>query len=179
MKNITIILVLGLILGIIGISGCISSGSSTNSTFSDGSISFDYPSDFTNATPGSLISGDKSWVDVKYLANSDGTAIYVQKNLKINDPSNARQITDSKNKGDVSTGEILSHTTDTNPNGITVYKSINTLKNPDDGEVLKYIDLYFKDNKGVVYAISIYDTESNYQTVSDTADVIFNSLSLK
>jgi len=179
LKNIIIIIVLGLILGIIGISGCISSGSSTNSTFSDGSISFDYPSDFTNATPGSLISGDKSWVDVKYLANSDGTAISVLKNPQINDPSKARQVSDSKNKGDVSTREILSHTTETNPKGITVYKSINTIKSPDTGDILKYIDFYFKDNKGVVYAISVYDTESNYQTVSDTADVIFNSLSLK
>ena len=181
MKNIIIILVLGFILGIVGISGCTSSGSSYNSTFSDGSISFNYPSDFNNATaPGDIISGSKTWINVGYLANNDGVGIKIQKNSKTNDPSGTREVSDNAIKnGDINTGEVLSHTTETNPNGIVVYKSINTLKNPDTGDVVKYIDYYFKDNKGFVYAISVNDLESNYESVSDTANIIFNSLSLK
>ncbi len=184
MKGITLILVLIMIAGVVGISGCTDSGAAgSQKTFSDGSIKFNYSEDFENATsPGNIISGDKSWITVGFLGNNaTGTAIDIAKNKETKDPNGARQVTDAAtttSNGGVSTGEILSHTTETNPNGITIFKSIHTLKDPDTGETVKYIDFYFKDKKGVVYSISVYNAESEYQDVSDTADMIFKSLSL-
>lgn len=178
MKWITPVLVLIMIAAVVGISGCTDTGASAQQTYSNGSIKFNYSNDYQTATPpGKLSSGPTSWIDVTFLANSNGTAIEVEKNNQVKDPSVAREATDAftDSTSGVSMSNV-SHTTETNPNGIKIFKSTYTLKDSDG--TVKYIDIYFKDKQGIVYCISVFNVESSYQDVSDTANTIFNSLSL-
>ena len=150
--------------------------------FSDGSISFNYPGNLKNSSaPEQIISGDVSWVDVIYLHNSV-TSIGVQKNPSLDENIEViRRDSDESIKnspGQVSTGEVLSQTTETNPNGVKIAKSITTLKDPDNNQILKYIDFYFKDNRGVVYSITIYGYESTYKETQKVSEIIFNSLKI-
>lgn len=167
-----------MIAAVVGISGCTDTGASAQQTYSNGSIKFNYSNDYQTATPpGKLSSGPTSWIDVTFLANSNGTAIEVEKNNQVKDPSVAREATDAftDSTSGVSMSNV-SHTTETNPNGIKIFKSTYTLKDSDG--TVKYIDIYFKDKQGIVYCISVFNVESSYQDVSDTANTIFNSLSL-
>jgi len=178
LKCITPILILFMIAVVVGVSGCTSTGSSAQQTYSDGSIKFNYTSGFQNATPPSKVnSGTNDWVDVAFLANSDNTAISIEKNNQLKDPSVGRADTDASiNATSGVTMSNVTHTTETNPNGITIFKSTSTIK--DSEGTVTYITFYFKDNKGAVYSIGVFNDPSNSQKVSDTANTIFNSLSL-
>lgn len=176
MKYQTLILLLTLILGIIGISGCTSPNTESQKSFSDGSITFNYPGSFQNSTSPETIMSE-GWIHIITL-NDEGTIIYVQKNENATDPEEIRQATEDSITTSGFTGEVLSRTTETNPNGIEIFKGIYTIIDPNNNEKLEYIYFYFKDKKGALYIIIVYDYESNYQKVSNVADVIFNSLNL-
>lgn len=170
------LILLILILGIIGTSGYIYLNAESQKSFSDGSITFKYPGSFRNSTLPE-IKMPEGWVKVVTLTD-EGTAIYVQKNRNPGNPEEIQGSIENSITASGFKGEILSRTKETNPNGIEVSKGIYTIIDPNNNEKLKYIHFYFNDKKGAVYIIRVYDYESNYGKVSDTADVIFNSLSL-
>lgn len=168
------LLLLTLILVIVGISGCTSLKS--QKSFSDGSITFNYPGSFQNSTLPEIIMPE-GWIKVATLTD-ESTTIYVQKNEKTGDPEEIQQVIENSITTSNLTGEVLSRTKERNPKGIEISKGIYTLIDPNNNEKLKYIHFYFKDKKSATYIIRIYDYESNYNKVSDTADIIFNSLNL-
>lgn len=175
MKYQTLIL-LTLILGIVGISGCTSLNTQSQKSFSDGSITFNYPGSFQNSTLPEIIMPE-GWIKVATLTD-EGTTIYVQKNEKTGNQEEIQRAIENSIISSGFKGEVLSRTKETNPNGIEISKGIYTIIDPNNNEKLKYIHFYFKDKKSTSYIIRVYDYESNYNKVSDTADTIFNSLNL-
>ena len=136
-NNILILGILSLVIIIVIIAGLMSSShnfssltktenlTSQNLTFSDDSISFNYPADMKNSTHGNeIISGSKSWIDVGFLSN-DNVSISVTKNPKGYDPSSIRADTTASVKQN--SGRVLSTTDETNSNGIVVYRSITEM----------------------------------------------------
>ncbi|MDI6723037.1 MAG: hypothetical protein QMD61_00165 [Methanobacterium sp.] len=87
MKKIPL-LVLIVALIIIGISGFIYLNTSSQKSFSDGSITFKYPGSFQNGTSHEIMF--EGWIHVITL-NHEVTFIYVQKNELNTDPEDARQ----------------------------------------------------------------------------------------
>lgn len=175
MKYKTLILLI-LILSIIGIFGYIYLNMESQKTFSDESITFNYPGSFQNSSLPEIIMSE-GWTKVVTLTD-ESTTIYVQKNGKIEDPKEIQGSIEKSITTSGFEGKILSRTKETNPNGMEISKGIYTIIDPNNNEKLKYIHFYFNDKKGAVYIIRVYDYESNYEKVSDTANVIFNSLSL-
>ncbi len=124
-----------------------------------------------------IIIKPESWIHLITL-NDDTTIIYVQKNENITDIDNARKTFENAFKTGGFNGEILSSTEETNPDGVEMLECIYTIIDPNNNQKLKYVYLYFKDKKGTIYNIIIYDYELNYDKVSNVADIIFNSLTL-
>ncbi|MGF7118272.1 hypothetical protein [Methanobacterium oryzae] len=174
--NIQTLILLILILCVVGISGCTSLNTQSQKSFSDGSITFNYPGSFQNSTLPEIIMPE-GWIKVATLTD-EGTIIYVQKNERTGNPEEIQQAIENSIINSGFKGEILSRTKETNPNGIEISKGIYTIIDPNNNETLKYIHFYFKDKKSAAYIIRVYDYESNYNKVSDAANTIFNSLNL-
>lgn len=148
----------------------------SNGSASDGSVSFNYPTNLENTENSTsyqtIMIGSENWNGVGMLGN-DNIDIYVQKSLSVN-PRNARDDSNAavRERGD----QIVSSTEETNPNGVEVFKSIKILKDPDINSKLKYYNMLFTDGKGVTYAISVYGPDSEDAELSTTANMIFNSI---
>lgn len=179
MKWFKIFLVLALIGLIVIIWGVISTNTVVDldpqKSYSDGSITFNYPENFEKVAP-YTDTGDVNWFFAICLED-DTTRIDVDKYKVLNDPYTAMQEVDNSNPGDPYY-KVLSHTKEVNPNGIVVFKSVNIVAQ-ETNENLMNIDFYFKDKKDRVYSINISDDESKFQKVSYIANLIFNSLKLK
>ena len=137
-------------LSVTGISGFIYLNTNSQKSFSDGSITFNYPGNFQNGTSQEIIS--EGWIHVITLSH-EGTFIYVQKNELNTDPEDARQAIESLITNSSFSGEVVSHTKEINPDGIEIFKGIYALIDPTYNEKLKYVYFYFKDKKGVLYNI--------------------------
>ena len=177
--------ILGIILGILTLvvfaSGCTSntqtSSDGTSSplqTFSDGSISFNYPIGFEIRTERANITSEGTgWQNLAYLANKDYIGIDVKKNPE---ESSAVIVRDGTEKAvREASGQILSTTTETNPNGLVVEKSISQQMDPYTNLVVRYYDMFLSVN-GAVYHISVYGDVPKNQQIKKTADMIFNTL---
>ncbi len=171
-NNCWIIGIFVLVVSMIGISGCTSSAG--NQTFSDNSISFIYPSNMKNTTSsGNIISGAQGWNDVAFLSNGN-VYILVAKNPTLTDPSATRDVTGVSVVQN--SGKLLSTTDETNPNGVKVYRNIDTLSDPSTNTLLRYYNMFFEDTEGVVYEISVYGDDSKNSQILETANMVFNSL---
>jgi hypothetical protein len=148
---------------------------STPLTFSDGVINFNYPNDFENSnSPMDITSEITNLKAIAYMADSNNIAITLGKNPQATSAAEARDTTIVRvNK--ISTGKVLSKTTETNPNGVVVEKSISNLQDPTTNKVIRHVNMFFKSN-GVVYGITVYGNDSKNQQITETADTIFNSL---
>ena len=129
-----ILSILILFVSMVVISGCTTS-ITPNKTYTDSFISFQYPSDFKNTTvPTYLTSGDSNWTIVAYFNNSDDVGILVYKysniSTTVTTESAAQNTLDSEKQANGSS--ILSSAPQTNPNGIEMWKTISTVKNPHD-----------------------------------------------
>ena len=74
----------------------------------------------------------------------------------------------------MSTGEVSSLTTETNPNGVVVEKTTFTYEYT-FGMRVWFSDMIFKIND-TVYVISVYGPDSNNQEIMNTTNVIFRSI---
>src|SRR5664279_5325618 len=125
-NNYLLIGIFSLIISMVAISGCTSS--TQNSNFTDGLISFQYPSDFQNmSAPADLFSGSGNWTNVVFLANSATTDISVSKNSNLisgNTPDTIGPATAlaAKNQGE----SLLGSARMTNPNGVAMWKVTTT-----------------------------------------------------
>lgn len=162
---------------IVLVSGCTSSSSTKK--ISDGVMSFDYPSDFNNGTYSDNYTNSSLLMQV--IAYYENTAplrvhnIMVGKNVSATSPTEIRDKTILSVKNE-STGEILSSTTETNPNGVVVEKITYNLEYA-LGMKGRYSEMYFKINDAV-YGISVYgpDTTTSVQNIMNTTNVIFQSI---
>jgi len=169
----------GIIVLIVLASGCISSSTNKTKTFSDGAMSFNYPADFNNTTysendtnsssPMQVIGEFESTVPFKYQY------IMVGKNISAISPTELRNWSVSNLKNS-STGELISITTETNPNGVVIQKTTYTEEFM-FGIRTRFNDMYFKIND-TVYAISVYgpDININKQNITETTNIIFKSI---
>lgn len=155
---------------IVSVSGC-TNFSTGNSTYKYGSISFLIPSDFQNATKGNdIVSGDKNWQTIAYMANSDVTLVFQKYNgnMTPNQVIRATELEINQNNGNVT-----STTNTTNPNGVQIYGSINTLVDPKTGKIITYHDMSFK-TKGITYYLSVYGSKD--QENMNVYSMVYNSL---
>lgn len=145
-------------------------------TYSNGDISFKYPDSFEDSTmPDSITSGDSSWKHLDYMSNSDGISIRVDRNTGDASPTASRDATESDVES-LSTGKIISTSTETNPNNIVVARSTNSLEDPSTGDTLLYYDMFFKASNGDAYYISVWGVQSLKQDIKNTAQTIFKTL---
>lgn len=160
-------------------SGCISSSTNETKTFVDGAMIFNYPTDFDNVSLSDNNSNSSSSMHaIGKFENSvpmKVQTINVYKNINPTSPSEMRDklISNLKN---MSSGEILSITNETNPNGIAVEKA--TYKyDLNVGVKAFYSDLFFKISDNVyIISVSGADTTISTQNVRNTSDIIFQSI---
>jgi hypothetical protein len=173
MKNsgILILGLLGILVLVVAVSGCTST-TSTQKTFSDGVIRFNYTDDFQNSSV-PVFSGS-GWQHIIFLNNSNNIHISVKNSPTATSAATARN-SDVLSVKAMSTGEVLSTTTETNPNGLIVEKDVVKLTLPNTNSVLRYYDMFFSVNN-VVYEIDVYGDDSKYQQIKKAADLVFNTL---
>lgn len=178
-----ILAIIGILTLVVFLSGCtsttptISNNTSLNvQTFSDGTISFNYPTGFEIRTERANITTEGTgWKDLAYLANTDGIGIDVKKNPEASSAAIVRQGTEEGVRE--ASGQILSTTSEINPNGVVVEKSSSQQTDPYSNQLIRYYDLFFSVN-GLVYHISVYGEVAKDQQIQNTADMIFNTLKL-
>ncbi len=145
-------------------------------TFSDGVISFNYPTGFeVRSERANITSEGMGWQDLTFLSNTDGIGIDVKKNPEASSALIVREGTEQAVLE--ASGTILSNNSEINPNGVVVEKSTSQQKDPYTSMVLRYYDLFFSVN-GVVYHVSVYGEVARDQEIQYSADMIFNSLKL-
>lgn len=173
-KILNIGLIIGTLLLIIFSSGCTSS--SMTKKFNDGAMSFSYPNDFQEISSHENKSSNTRWQYIIKLVNNNPLniqVILVDKNTSNTSPSESRDYGVLKVKN-LSTSEILSISTEINPNGVVVEKSTYKQKGL-FGSLAIYNDMFFKIDD-VVYAVSIYGPDSNKQQINNTANIVFKSI---
>jgi hypothetical protein len=167
---------------VVAVSGCTNNANDSNGTtstfqtFSDGIISFNYPIGFEIRTkPENITAEGAGWHDLAYLANKDYADIDIRKNSEENSAAVVRDGTEKAVKD--ASGQILSTTTETNPNGVVVEKSISQQTDPYTNTLVRYYDMFFSANN-TVYYISVYGDIPENQQIKDTTDLIFNTLKI-
>lgn len=165
--------IIGILLLIVFASGCISSSTNETKTFSDGVMSFNYPGYFnstetaeTNSSSFQIIASleSRNMLNIQFID--------VIKNKTDVTVTEARDKSISKVKNDSSSIEILSVTTETNPNNIVVerYSYVNK------GIISEtYNIMYFKINDDV-YGIGVQGPDLFKEKIQNTANIIFQSI---
>ena len=161
-----------LIVILVSVSGCTSSGG--NTTYKYGSISFLAPDDMQNTTSsGDIISEYDAWSQLGFIENSNGINIYIQKASGTLNPEEINLADENSAKNN--NGNVLSTTHGTNPNGIKIYENIHTLTSPSSNDELKYYDMTFNGKDGNTYGIQVFAKSDNGQ-LADVNDMVYNSL---
>lgn len=172
--NILRIGIIGTLVLIVLASGCISSFTKETKTFSDGVMSFEYPG-FLSTQPDEINSSKMQ--KVAYFESSDifnKQYIIVTKNKTNISPTELKNETISINNNP-STSKVLSTTTATNPNGVVVETLMMTIVLKENGEKTRHDLMYFKIN-ATVYIIAVYGPYSNAQQITNTANIIVQSI---
>jgi hypothetical protein len=169
--------IVGTFVLIILISGCISSSTNETKTFSDGAMSFNYPADFDNGT----YFADDTSLTMQEIGKLENTAPLRSHSIMIYRNISAISSTEVRDKAvsavkNTSTGQVLSVTTETNPNGIVIEETTYT----DEfvfGTKVRFCEMYFKINDSV-YRISVYgpETRIDLQNIQSTTAIIFKSI---
>lgn len=161
---------------IVSASGCISPTSNETKTFSDGVMSFNYPEDFHNDTYSENTNSSMQLIGkLKNTIPFRMHDIAIFRNTSTTSPTQAREGVISVVKN-MSTSEISSIATETNPNGIVIEKTTFTYEYT-FGMRARFNDMFFKIND-TVYVISVYgpDTTTSTQNIMNTANIIFQSI---
>jgi hypothetical protein len=181
MENCKSLSILGILILMVLSAGCTTSPPSNYTapsvqTFSDGTISFNYPAGFEVRTPRANITSEGTgWQDLTFLANPDQVGIDVRKNPQASSAVNVREGTELAVVE--ASGTILSTSSEINPQGMVVEKSSSQQVDPYTNQMMRYYDLFFEVN-GLVYHISVYGEVAKDPQIQYTADMIFNSLKL-
>lgn len=179
MKKNMIIRVLSLVVvlvAVIVLIGFTNFNSSTNqsankiTTYNDGVIIFNYPSNMTNSTGNST--GDNGYWNYTSSLTDNTTSILVGKTSTYNSPNASSSSFISYLTS--SNGLIISNiTTATNNNGVKVYKFAYKL----NGSSIPYYEMDFANkNNSTVYSINIFGPNQNQIQIIENQ--IFNSLKL-
>jgi len=183
MESRSLIFAVGMLILVVLASGCTSTTPTPSNytapavqTFSDGVISFNYPTGFEVRTERANITTEGAgWQDLTFLANNDNVGIDVKKNPEASSAVIVREGTEQAVLE--ASGTILSSSSEINPNGVVIEKSTSQQTDPYSNLVIRYYDLFFSVN-GLVYHISIYGEVAKDSQIQYTANMIFNSLKL-
>ena len=169
--------IIGALFSVVLVSGCTSYSTNETKTFSDGVMSFNYPADFDNATTSDMNSTKMQEVSffkkdslIDSLFNKQYISVATNKTEVLG--TEARDGTVSKVKN-ASTGQLLSSTTEINPNGVVVEKI--SFVEEEFGKKAWHCMMYFK-IKDTVYGIAVYGPYSNREKITSTANIIFQSI---
>ena len=159
--------------------------------YDDGAISFNYPTDMKNSTPpmdinltspSVIFSGVVSWHDMAFITNNNSASfadntVYISVN-KLPSLTDTQSYRDDTNNQIVQydSGQIISSTDKTNPNGIPISGSITKLNDPYSNTPLLYNNMFFEDNNGTVYEISVYGVNSTNSQIQNIANTVYNSI---
>jgi hypothetical protein len=166
--------IIGTLILIIFASGCINSFTTETKTLSEGIMSFSYPG-FFNAHSDEI--NNSKMQKVAYFVSGDlfnEQYIIVVKNKTEISPTELRDETISKNENS-STSEVLSTSTETNPNGVVVETIRMTILYTGNNEKTRHNLMYFKLND-TVYGIAVYGPYSNRGQITNTSNIIFQSI---
>ena len=165
--------ILSLVVLLVAVSGCTSSGG--NKTYTYGTVSFIAPDYMLNRTSSSeIVSGSDIWSTVADMWNIKGVNILLLKASNSSaSPEGAILGTEAGVKQN--NGIVLSTTHGTNPNGVIIFEGVAILTNPSDNSTIKYYDMSFSGNDGNTYGLQVYG-KSHDVSVSDTRDMVYNSL---
>lgn len=165
--------IIGILVSVLLVSGCTNSSTNQTKTFSDGVMSFNYPAGFNNVTYSGDTNSSSPMRIIGKVENGNALSIGVGRNISATSPTEVRDRSVLKVKN-MSTGEVLSITTETNPNGVVVEKTTYTYE-VSIGIRARYEDMYFKINDAV-YAISVGGADSDKQQIINTANIVFQSI---
>jgi len=138
-------------------------------------MSFSYPEFFN--THSEEINNSKMQKVAYFISDNlifNKQCIMVVKNKTDISPVELRDETVSKNKNS-STSEVLSTSTETNPNGVVVETIRMTIVYKENNEKTRHNLMYFK-IKDTVYGIGVYGPYSNREKITSTANIIFQSI---
>lgn len=177
MKKINLITILILIFVTVGISGCTSSGSSVslNNTFSNGSITFNYPSNWnTFSYTADVVSGGDQLQSLGGVeTNDDNVSVTVSKadltgySYSIQYMAEATKA-NIKDNADVT---ILSNTQTTIDN-MTAYEFIFTLRDPTTNEESKHLYVTVGQAGNYIYYLDFKSPSTDFKNNYD----LFNSM---
>jgi hypothetical protein len=180
-KDNTVVLgILGLLILVVVVSGCTSSSQNLNSTFSSGTFSFNYPSDWTNGTStGDIVSGGTSIQKLGTLVSPNGVTLLISgadlsslgSNVTI---SEVKDLT-KQNLLKISSTQILSDNS-TTVNGVKVYELTFTFKDPNTNKDQKSLYVVTgKDGQTAYYMQFIADT-ATFDQNQDLINQIINTI---
>jgi hypothetical protein len=175
-----VVVVVLIFIGIILASSNNSSIATGNSTYNINDVSFNYPNNFANTTEpsNSIISAGSDWQQSGYLSDNQSMAIQIQtdSNPEGYTPSEvllADQTSDKQNNG-----TVLSTTNTTNPNGVVVAGTIETLTDPSTNNLQRYYIMLFSDPSGKIYSITVQGDDSDNAKIQLVQQTVFNSLKI-
>lgn len=147
------------------------------STFTDGTITFEYPDSFEEPLSISgkdIVSGSPNWQEIACFSFEGKIEIQVAKNIHAKSPITARDDTET-GVLKISNSQILTHSTIKNSKGILAQKSIHSLIEPRSRMEIVFNSIFFR-ARGVVYSINVVGLELYYELIDITADVIFETM---
>jgi len=172
--------ILGILVLVVFASGCTSNSMDLSQTFSNGGISFNYPSDMNNTNSSTVVSGGSSLVDLGTLAASNGYTIAVSKADITGSGATIEQMKEATNaniKKGSSTAQVLSDNT-TTVNGVKVYETLMTMKDPSSNDVKSLFVTTGKDGQTVYYLQFIADP-STYDSNAQLTNNIINTIKIQ
>jgi hypothetical protein len=168
LNKIISILSITLILSIVSISGCTDS-STGNKTFSDGAMSFNYPSSFNSYSDDTNSSFYESIANFADYDHHIRLSVFKNKTEITLTEAKAASISKVKN---YTKDEVLSVTTETNPNGIVVERY--TFIDRTNPTSISNVMLFKISNN--IYVIGVDGPESIKKKVTDTTNIVFQSI---
>lgn len=143
--------------------------------FTDNSIAFNYPNDMTNDSFATNGSGDGVVYEPSLV---NGIVFITISNYPIlnNYSTNASETKDTFVKDHNGIFEqVLSNSDVTNPNGVLI-SSYTRKYRDDDGSIWIEYNLFFQDNQGLIYHITVSGDVSKNSQINETATEVFNTL---
>lgn len=147
------------------------------STFTDGTITFEYPASFEeqeSLTGKDIVSGASHWKDIAFFSFENIIDILISKSLHAKSPTTARDDTETGVLM-ISNSQILTHSTIKNSNGILAQKSIHSLMEPQTRIQIIFNSIFFRARRAV-YGITVTGPELHYELIDIAADIIFETL---
>jgi PsbP-like protein len=174
--------ILGILVLVVFASGCTSNSMDLSQTFSNGGISFNYPSDMNHTNSSSVVSSGSSVADLGTLASSNGLTIAVSKADLSSSPGvtilQLKDLTKENIKNGSSSAQVLSDNI-TTVNGVKVYELLMTLKDPSSNSDMKYLTAITGKEGQAVYYVQFIADPSTFDSNKELINNIINTIRIQ